>query len=216
MPPGGLGRRPFPDARDHGHLMAMALPDVVPPRPPSKVWRVWKKTDQGQTSECVGHSWHCLLRALPHLQREPLPKDIYDRAQQIDEWDDTPPAGGTSVRAGAKVLKALGKLNEYSWAFDLETVLNWMGRNGPTVWGVNWYTGMDTWDSLTGLIRVGGTVRGGHAVCCLGYDDRKQWLIFQNSWSNWGIKQRFKMSYTDAEGLLSEGGECCTPTEVMP
>jgi len=210
----GLGRKHAPDPRDHRHLLANVLPAVVPPRPVRKIWRVWWRGNQGDTGQCVGYSLYCLLRALPHLQREPSPLAIYDRAQVLDEFDDTPPEEGTSVRAGAKALKEFGKFTTYGWAFTVEDAINWMGEQGPTVWGINWYEGMDDPDPLTGLVTVRGAIRGGHAVCCLGYDDRKEWLIFQNSWSTkWGLRGRFKLRYTDAARLLEEDGEVCSPTE---
>jgi hypothetical protein len=209
----GLGRRHAPDSRDQGHLMRAVLPDVVPPRPTSKTWRVWWKGDQGETSQCVGYAWHGLLRALPHLQREPLPEPIYDRAQVLDEFDDTPPADGTSVRAGAKMLQEAGKLTAYSWAFDLETVLNWLAFHGPVVLGTTWFQAMFHPDD-TGLVRPEGREAGGHAYVCLGYNDTTRRLLCQNSWgTTWGIKGRFYVRYEDITELIQNGGEAAAPTE---
>lgn len=212
----GLGRRHAPDVRDHRHLMAMGLPVVVPPRPKAKTWLLRWKGDQGQTDECVAFAWYALLRSRPVLQDKPLPLAIYDRAQQLDEFPDTPPEGGTSVRAGAKALKEAGKLTAYAWAFDLETVLNWLAFHGPVVWGVNWYSSMFDANPTTGLLSIGGIVEGGHAVCCIGYDEQKHWLIFQNSWGRgWGVNGRFTLRYADATRLLFEDGEVCTASEPV-
>jgi hypothetical protein len=209
----GLGRRPAPDPRDHAHLMRMVLSDVVPPRPKAKTWRLWWKGDQGQTSQCVGYAWHGLLRALPHLQREPLPKEIYDLAQPIDEFEDTPPAEGTSVRAGAKVLRVAGKLTAYSWAFDLDTALNWLAFHGPVVLGTTWFESMFSPD-ITGLVIPSGAVAGGHAYLAIGYNDVTKRLLCQNSWgTSWGLKGRFSIGYADVTELIQNGGECCAPTE---
>jgi C1A family cysteine protease len=39
-------------------------------------------------------------------------------------------------------------------------------------------------------------VLGGHAVCCVGYDDKIQRFIVRNSWGNkWGMKGYFTMPY---------------------
>jgi len=40
-----------------------------------------------------------------------------------------------------------------------------------------------------------GTV-GGHAVCCLGYDDQKKMFLVRNSWGpDWGQAGHFWMPY---------------------
>ena len=44
---------------------------------------------------------------------------------------------------------------------------------------------------------TGEKVVGGHAVCCVGYDDSKQLFIVRNSWgTGWGLKGYFMMPYT--------------------
>jgi len=182
-------------------------------RPIRRTHRLWWRGNQGSTSQCVGFAWHGLLRALPHLQRKPDASSIYHEAQKQDEWDGED-YDGTSVRAGAKVLQEAGKLASYIWAFDLETALDWMGSKGPTVWGVNWYQKMFTPDPMTGLVTMSGKLVGGHAVVCLGFDEKKEWLIFQNSWgTDYGLHGRFKMRYADAKRLISEEAEVCAPTE---
>lgn len=42
-------------------------------------------------------------------------------------------------------------------------------------------------------------VMGGHAVCCVGYDDNKQCFIVKNSWGLWGDKGYFYMPYQFAQ-----------------
>ena len=42
----------------------------------------------------------------------------------------------------------------------------------------------------------GDSVEGGHAVMCVGYDDKKQLFIVRNSWgTSWGDKGYFYMPY---------------------
>jgi len=37
---------------------------------------------------------------------------------------------------------------------------------------------------------------GGHAICCVGYDDATQHFIIRNSWGNqWGLQGYFMMPY---------------------
>lgn len=214
MAHGGLGRRPALDPRDQQHLMRSVLPDVIPPRKTTHTWTIRWKGQQGQTSQCVGFAWHGLLRALPFLQRDPKPEAIYTAAQLVDEFPDTPPEEGTSVRAGAKVLLAQGKLTRYVWAYSLEDVLNWLPSRGPVVLGTDWTTKMFTPDS-TGLVTVSGEIAGGHAYLAIGYNDKTKRLLCQNSWGkNWGIKGRFSIRYEDVNALIQNGGEACAPTEI--
>lgn len=206
----GLGRRHLPDARDHGYMMAARLGAVA--RPVRKTWRIAWKGDQGTTSACVGYSWHGLLRALPHLQREPSPTAIYEAAQTLDEWPGEE-YDGSSVRGGAKALQAAGKLTAYAWAFDIETVLNWIAVKGPVVLGTTWYDQMFRPDA-SGLVSPGGAVAGGHAYLAIGYDDKLKRVLCQNSWGTaWGVKGRFSLRYEDAQALIARDGEACTATE---
>lgn len=207
-----LGRRHAPDVRDQRHPMAAALPTVLPVRPKSKVYRIWWSGDQGETSECVGYSWHALLRAHPRLQREPDPHTIFLEARKVDEWDGEDYLG-TSVRAAAKVLQAQGKIVAYSWADRLEIVLNHLAFVGPVVLGTDWHEQMFR-PGPTGLVELGGPVVGGHAYVVLGYDDRTRLLICQNSWGkDYGVRGRFLLRYEDADRLIQAQGEACAPTE---
>ena len=161
---------------------------------------------------CVGYGWHGLLRAYPHLQRDPMPIPLYHQAQVNDEFRGED-YEGSSVRGGAKALKLAGKLTNYAWAFDLETVLNWIGTHGPVVLGTDWYDGMMTADA-TGLVAPSGDLAGGHAYVAIGYDDPSHRLLCQNSWGkDWGVNGRFYMHYEDISALIATNGEACTPTE---
>lgn len=208
----GFGRRYAPDVRDQRCLMCDQLPRRMAVRPVRKVWRVWWRGDQGATSHCVGFAWHGVLRSLPNVQREPPPFVIYHRAQTLDEWPGEN-YEGTSVRAGAKVLQALGKLTAYAWAFDLETMLNWLAFKGPVVLGTNWLEQMRR-PNAAGIVRVSGRVIGGHAYEAIGYDDATELVYCQNSWgTGWGKRGRFYLRYADLARLIEAKGEVCTATE---
>lgn len=206
-----LGRLHAPDSRDKNYLLKSL---ITIQRPAFKQWALNWKGDQKDTPQCVGYSWHALLRAKPILQRDPIASFIYREAQKVDEWPGEE-YEGTSVRAGAKVLQTQGQIKEYRWAFDIETVLNWIGTKGPVVLGTIWTNKMFTPDSK-GVVSVGdiNSIAGGHAYLAIGYDEKKKLVTFQNSWGrSWGLNGRFYMDYTDVDLLIKMDGEACTPVE---
>lgn len=77
----------------------------------------WRFYDQGAEGACVGFS---LSRALSLMNRSTYDASwLYHRAQATDEFDDTPPAEGTSVNAGCGVLLKEGarrRLSDGSFA----------------------------------------------------------------------------------------------------
>lgn len=206
----GLGRRISKDHRDHKFLLRALLPDA--PRKPRKTWRLAWKGNQGTTSMCVGYGWHGLLRAQPLLQRTPSPIEIYQGAQRNDEWPGED-YEGSSVRGGAKALQASGQIQSYGWAFDVGTVINWLATNGPVVLGTYWYKSMFTPDAI-GMVALKGIRSGGHCYLAIGYDDKLEVVVCQNSWGKtWGKKGRFYLRYADLDRLIKEDGEACTATE---
>ena len=66
------------------------------------LWLWWKFYDQGEEGACVGFS---LSRALSLMNRSRYhARWLYQEAQKIDEWPETPPEEGTSVNAGCDIL----------------------------------------------------------------------------------------------------------------
>src|SRR4051812_13317178 len=117
----GLGRLHAPDARDQGFALRVGLPHV---EPFTKYWPMTAGVlDQGDSSECVAFAWTHFLLAAPTTHKagglgdtpNKFADGLYRRAQQVDEWPGED-YDGTSVRAGAKVLQADGRLLEYRWA----------------------------------------------------------------------------------------------------
>jgi C1A family cysteine protease len=70
----------------------------------------------------------------------------------------------------------------------------------PFVFGFTVYSNFMT-DSVaqTGIMimpQAGDSIEGGHAVCCVGYDDNKKMFIIRNSWgTTWGDQGYFYMPY---------------------
>jgi hypothetical protein len=225
----GLGRVYKPDPRDKMFLMARKLaPAHKVAVPTSKLWAIGSvHLDQGDTGTCVGHGWKNFSRCAPlqvTAKNAPGPFDIYRKAVLLDEWPEndgeaTAPEsdlqGGTSVRAGAKAMTQFGRLKSYLWAFDLQTMLQFLLTRGPVVLGTNWYDSMFDTDK-NGIVKITpqAQIAGGHCYLARGADTKRMLIRFCNSWSNgWGKGGDAYMSFADAERLIHEEGEACTAVE---
>jgi len=174
-----------------------------------KYWRSTWKGNQLEEPACIGFAWNGWLTNAPFKQfLNPL--GIYNLAKFFDEWAGEE-YSGTSVRAGAKVLKILGYIKEYRWGFTIDEVVNALLTTGPVVVGTNWYESMS---GSTGLITIKGKIEGGHAYYLNGVDKRKELIRMQNSWGSlWGNKGTASITFKDFERLLSEDGEACIGIE---
>lgn len=153
---------------------------------------------------------------------------LYHEAQGIDEYPDTPPAGGTSLRAGYDILRDKGhrqlwdgtakppKIEEgivevNRWLTTVDEIRTAIGDGRPVCLGVNWYTAFDApssnsvreyWIGKDGNL---GSVRGGHCICCIGASDRRQAVLLRNSWGR--TYPAVWIPYTVLTRLLAEQGE---------
>lgn len=77
----------------------------------------WHWFDQVSEGICVSEGWARCMALLNRKRYQPRP--LYDKAQTVDEYDDTPPEEGTSVRAGGDVARTVGmwpaKQGEQHW-----------------------------------------------------------------------------------------------------
>lgn len=143
---------------------------------------------------------------------EGLAVDLYSLATELDQFTGTYPPDdtGSSVLSAMKAAKEFLLIEEYRWCFGLEDVLRTLSYVGPVAIGVNWYAGFDK-PTSKGLIKISGSVRGGHAVELLGIDVRKKIVWGINSWGKWwGKCGRFCISFADLDRLLKERGEAAT------
>ena len=185
--------------------------------------------DQGSHPHCVGYSWTHWLEdgpvAQPNIPGDPDYADaLYKECQLVDEWPGED-YDGTSVRAGAKVLKSRGLIDAYYFAFDIESVkLNLLERS-PVVVGTTWYNSMfepKKYDDRTYVCEVdqNSGKAGGHAYVLNGIDLEKEidgstgYMRLKNSWGrNWAFQGRCFISIDDVEKLLEEEGEMCIAKE---
>lgn len=204
-----FGRLVSPDPRDRMFQVRRSRS--------SRVRRYWNDSavwyDQGETSSCVGHAWAHWAANSPIVQRI-NPFGVYTFSQYLDEY-----AGedyeGTSVRAGAKVMKALGFIAEYRWATTLQLAIDALLEQGPVVVGTNWYEGMMEPDR-DGFIHPTGEVVGGHGYLWNGVDVAKRRIRVKNSYGRkWGQRGRAWLSFDDAKRLIAEDGEVCLALEQL-
>jgi hypothetical protein len=213
-----LNRTPNPDPRDQKFLIKnhFRLNRV---QLSQKYWdaNVWWG-DQGDTPHCVGYSWAHWFEDGPvlHIGRPPKikPNKIYENAQRLDEW-----AGedyeGTSVRGGVKYLKSVGAVRSYYWAFDINTIAQYILNYGPVVVGTDWTDGMFEPDK-TGLIRASGSIAGGHAYVLNGVDTRTKRFRIKNSWGrSWGVQGHAFIRFSDMATLIARQGEACVAKENL-
>lgn len=212
-----LGRLHIPDPRDSAYPVRTLLPARS-----GRVYRYWENDgwwgDQGWTSQCVAYAWTHWLEDGPVPQDGPAPcvdpAAIYREAQKIDEWPGED-YEGTSVRAGAKVLQALGYIREYRWAYTLEDVVAVLLELGPVVVGTAWYDSMfDPHPDETLRIR-GKRPVGGHAYLLNGVNTKTERVRLKNSWGrSWGVDGHAYLRFGDLARLLREDGEACLAVEV--
>lgn len=234
--PRWFGRRVAYDLRDAAYR-ASAFP-ILKPRASagvtSRYWNLGPTLDQGPTPRCVAFSWLTFLGAGPVTNRKSLPdvQFVYDEAQRSDEFSDTPPEGGTSVRAGANVLRGLGYVPSYLWADSVRQGADWVLQKGPILAGSVWPDSMFDPDPQGFLqVDLGSTFDGahanGHAYCLVGCsltkkcpDGTKGAFYIQQTWGEWGLTKWGQtgialLPFSGAEVLWAAGGmELCLPTEL--
>lgn len=102
---------PQPDSQGHywvgrGDLGTVRGGHCVCLRAPKLIDRWWPFYDQGNEGACCGFGV-CRALSLQNRKRYDGSK-LYHAAQLIDDWSDTPPESGTSVRAACDVARLQG------------------------------------------------------------------------------------------------------------
>lgn len=216
----GLGRLRAVDDRDRKFLLPVGKREAAGKL--SRYWNVPSVLDQLATSQCVGFSGWQWLRCGPTVNVPPFtPEHLYREAQKIDEWPGED-YEGTSVRACFKILRNLGYVSEYRWAFDCETIVNHILNVGPVVVGTTWTMGMFATDEDGFIDDVDGESVGGHAYLLIGANRLRRTpgggkgaVRVVNSWGpRWGQGGRAWLSFRALDWLMSQDGEACAALEV--
>jgi hypothetical protein len=178
-----------------------------------------KAFNQGDLGSCTGNGAVGVVCTEPYRKpgakyTEALARKVYSQATKDDTIAGAypPKDTGSTVLAAMKALRDLGLAKGYHWCFGLDDVLKTLSTIGPVEVGVSWYEGFDK-PSASGLVKISGAVRGGHAFELLGVDAEKKLVWAINSWGpDWGHDGRFAISWKDLDRLLHEDGEASTVT----
>lgn len=209
-------------------------------RPRSMSYKCDLWLNQYNEGACVSFA-HCHeLAAYPqkvmNLSNE-FAREQYFAMQRQDEWPGGAYPGadpfyeGTSILAGAQIMKELGFYESYWWALTLEEFCRALAYFGPAVIGVIWTEGMMNTDPY-GFIHPHGRIVGGHGIAVIGlkiiYKDRasliwrertwadvdwdKSYIVLHNSWGRgWGVNGRAKLALSKFGYLLAQQGDAMFP-----
>jgi hypothetical protein len=175
--------------------------------------------DQGNLGSCTGNAATGILDTAPFRDTSKPPYyavGVYAAATVIDGFPGTYPPDdtGSSGLAVAKVLLSRGLIKSYQHAFSITAALEALQVNA-VITGVNWYSGFDNPDPVTGIVKLSGYIRGGHEFEALGYDPATDLVTAINSWGpGWGLKGRFRFTSKDWAQLLSEQGDVTAPVPL--
>jgi hypothetical protein len=119
-----------------------------------------ERYNQKSEGGCVGYSQSWLMSMLNRILYDA--HRLYKAAQDIDEWTDTPPSEGTSLRAGFDVLRTIGHWRVYAgrtrapmlvegitenrWLTTVDQARAALAGGLPLNLGVNWYRQFTTPD----------------------------------------------------------------------
>ena len=214
-----LDRIPEYDPRNLDFLSRRTLTTL---QPKEKTWKVAAHLDQGYEGACAGFAFSHLGLSAPKINGwidNDEARNLYFKAQKIDEWDGGAYPGaepfyeGTSTLAAAKAGRNRGYFDAYKWTYDADELALAVGYDGPSVIGVWWFENMMEPDR-NGFIHATGEIVGGHCTLIYGVVPSEQYFKVWNSWGpSWGQDGTAKISYADMDYILKSEGEACIPVK---
>lgn len=208
-----LGRRHADDPLDNAYL-ARAL-GAIPAIPAHRYRYWWSRFNYDQTGPtCTANAAFHLLGDSPRSVTAAsldarYPAYVaqcgqagwrgyaYDVAQGRDEFEDTPPAGGTSFRAMAKVMQDGGWITSYLWLRGVEEIATAVLDHGPVAVGLDLLGGMYFDVQPGGWWTATGSEVGGHEVVLDGCSAVDEKFRIQT----WGV--HYWIRYADLERAIT-------------
>ena len=217
------------DGRDHlmrAYLPVIKIPAKIDYTPQSSPVR--DQGDEGTCVSFASSSGMKEYQEFIDYQKfiELSPRFVYSECKKIDGM---PEEEGTTVRAAMRVLKNKGVCQEKFWPYtphqktkaqkgavtnakkfriiayarilNLNELRLSLATKGPSVIGIEVFDGMmNTKTGLVPMPKKNEPALGGHAICPVGYDDKKKIIKFKNSWSiKWGRNGYGFLSYAYIE-----------------
>lgn len=181
--------------------------------------------DQGEAGSCTAEALCGCLNTEPAFEPDPpdatvqpltqaFAYSLYAREVALEGGTYPPDDPGGSGLLVCQAAKSAGLISSYAHVFSAGDALKALMLR-PGMFGINWYTSMDSPDS-NGVVEVtpAATVRGGHEVFAYGLDVPDELIWFWNSWgASFGVGGRFAMRFATAERLLGEDGDMTFPVK---
>ncbi|MEU1800910.1 C1 family peptidase [Streptomyces sp. NPDC019937] len=219
---GRLGRHVEHDPRSRAYALSE---DLLPSTYTSATHTVRIPVlDQGDLGSCTGNAAEALVGSDPLYAAIPTTVTarptgdagaderqavaLYSAATRLDQIrGQYPPTDtGSTGLAVAKAAQRAGLISGYQHALSLDAALKALTA-APLIVGVSWYEGFDSPDAK-GLVKVSGSVRGGHEFLLYGIDAENKVVLARNSWgTSWGRDGCFSFSFDDFGRLLEEDGD---------
>jgi hypothetical protein len=210
-----FGRIPSPpDPRDF-HLTSF-VPITLEPSPKERVWDypAEKTLDQKNSTHCVGFSMANFGINLPTYTPY-TNEDAHDFYYKCKIIDGNPGSEeGSTLRSASKVLRNVGAIDGYAFAYDLDTIKWWLLNRGPVIAGTIWTNEMNYPDE-DGIIGIGGQPLGGHAYLLTEWTE-DGYIGIRNSWGDdWGKKGMAYIKAEDFAEIFKNYGEAVTAVELQ-
>ena len=215
----GMGRKPSPfDKNDYkleNYILKQKDLEGIMDKKLSKKWDFPKEKplNQKDTPHCVGFSMASFGINSPvnSMYDNEKGHDFYYLCKIVD--GEPGEENGSYIRSAGKVLKDVGRIDVYAFAFSMESIKWWLINKGPLISGTIWTLGMMTPDE-NNIVRPTGSVVGGHAVLLNEWTE-DNYIGIQNSWGEgWGDNGKAYISAEDFETLFNYDGEVMTTVEL--
>lgn len=155
----------------------------------------WRWFNQVSEGICVSEAWARCMALLNRKRFQPRP--FYDVCQQRDEYPDTPPEEGTSVRAGGDVARTVGlwpaEPREDHWYSDTQVDASRQPDPAAGITANRWAKNADD------------------VLAALGTPSR-DWVTILNSWGL-DYPHRVRLPASVLDRLILESGEAALPTD---